>query len=364
MKLQLHGFALALLLAGCGGAAAPAGSAAPVASSVAAKPAAASAGSPAGSGAAKPSASPASSGQGTSINVALSSLSASNIPSWVGQDGGIFQKNGLNASFKVIPGGSVTTSALIGGDVQIVMGGGSEALGAAVGGADLVIVGVSVPTYTFIIEGPQSAKTLADLKGKTFGVPAARGTVDVATRVALKSQGIDPDKDVKITALGSVQAVHAALISHAVDAAAVNVPDNLSAEANGLHPIFNIAQAKLPAASNSIYTLRSYLGSHRDVVQHYVDAIVQSVNLIPRDKALAVAAIKKNLKVDDTAANATYEFYKSGVFPVLPYPKVEYFADVKQTVGEQNPKALTFDISKIVDPSLVQSAADRGLDKG
>jgi len=348
MKLRSLSFPLAFLLAGCGSAAIPANpsSLPPVPS--AAKPAATS---------------PASNGQATNITVALSSLSATNIPAWLGQEAGIFQKNGLNAGFKVIPGGSVTTSALLGGDVQIVMGGGSEALGAAVGGADLIIVGITVPTYTFIIEGPASAKTLADLKGKTLGVPAAGGTVDVATRVALKSQGIDPAKDVKITALGSVQAVSAALISHAVDAAAVNVPDNLNAEANGLHPIFNTAAAKLPAASNSIYVVRSYAVAHRDVVQHYVDSLVQSIARIGTDKPLVIAAIKKNLKVGDPAANATYEFYKSGVFPALPYPKIDYFADAKQTVGEKNPKVLNFDISKILDPSFVQSAADRGLDK-
>jgi NitT/TauT family transport system substrate-binding protein len=369
MKLRSLMGLLVVLLAGCGGAAAPASSAPAAVASVAKPAASAAAGSvpaakPAASSSVKPAASAAaSSGQATNITVALSSLSATNIPSWVGQDAGIYQKNGLNADFKVIPGGSVTTSALLGGDVQIVMGGGSEALGAAVGGADLVIVGITTPTYTFIIEGPPSAKTLADLKGKTFGVPAARGTVDVATRVALKSQGIDPDKDVKITALGSVQAVSAALISHAIDAAAVNVPDNLSAEANGLHPVFNTAAAKLPAASNSIYVTRPYIASHRDVVQRYVDSVVQSIARIGTDKPLAVAAIKKNLKVDDTAANATYEFFKSGVFPALPYPKVDYFDDAKQTVGEQNPKVLSFDISKILDPSFVQSAADRGLDK-
>ncbi|HEY8693140.1 MAG TPA: ABC transporter substrate-binding protein [Chloroflexota bacterium] len=347
MKLRSLTFALAFLLPGCGGALAPPSSSSAPVPSVA---------KPAANG-------PASAGQPAKITVALSSLSATNIPSWIGQDAGIFRKNALDATFKVIPGGSVTTSALLGGDVQIVMGGGSEALGAAVGGADLVILGISVPTYTFIIEGPASAKTLADLKGKTFGVPAAGGTVDVATRVALKSQGIDPDKDVKITALGSVQAVSAALIAGAVDAAAVNVPDNLTAEANGLHPLFNTAAAKLPAASNCIYTPRSYASSQHDIVQHYVDSLVESVARNTVDKPLAVAAIKKNLKVDDKAAEATYEYYKSGVFPALPFPKVEYFADVKATLGQKNPKALDFDVSKVVDPSFVQSAADHGLDK-
>src|SRR5712692_1381256 len=348
MRLQSVTFVLAMLLAGCGSGGAG-GSPASGQDARATNLASASA---------KPS------GGLLKITAALSSLSASNIPSWVGKEAGIYEKNGLDVDFKVIAGGSTTTSALLGGDVQMVMGGGSEALGAAAGGADLVIVGITVPTYPQIIVGPASARTLADLKGKTFGVPAARGTVDVATRVALKSQGIDPDKDVKITALGSVQAVTAALLSGTIDAAAVNVPDNLAAEAKGLHSVLNLATANLPASSNSIYTLRSTVSSRRDVVQHYVDSVVQSIARAKADKALTSAAIKKNLKLDDDRAiEATYEFYREGVFPAYPYPKAELFKDARETVGEQNPKVLTFDVSKILDPSFMKSAEDRGLAK-
>jgi NitT/TauT family transport system substrate-binding protein len=346
MKLHSALLAAIVTLAGCGGTAAPAPSA--PASSADATPAA--------------SAKPAASGGLIKINAALSSLSASNIPSWVGKEAAIFEKNGLDVDFKVIAGGSTTTSALLGGDVQMVMGGGSEALGAAAGGADLVIVGITVPTYPQIIYGPPSANSLADLKGKTFGVPANRGTVDVATRVALKSQGIDPDKDVKITALGSVQAVTAALLSGAIDAAAVNVPDNLAAEAKGLRPILNLATAKLPASSNSIYTQRSTITARRDMVQRYVDSIVQSIARVKADKPLAMAAIKKNLKLDDQrAVEATYEYYKAGVFPDYPYPRAELFKDARELVGEQNAKVLTFDVNTILDPSFIKSAEDRGL---
>jgi NitT/TauT family transport system substrate-binding protein len=296
--------------------------------------------------------------------VANSSLSASNLPSWVGTEAGIYRQNGLDVDFKVIAGGSTTTSSLLGGDVQIVMGGGSEALGAAAGGADLVILGTTVPKYTVILEVAPGIKTPADLKGKTLGVPAARGTVDIATRVGLKSLGVEADKDVKITALGSVQAVTAALLSGAIDGAAVNVPDNLAAEAKGLHPLLNLATSDIPAASNSIYTLRTYAAQHRDIVQHYVDGVVQSIARIKKDRPITEAAAKKNLKLDDQKSlDAIYDFYNNGVFPPLPYPKVENFKDSIQLVGEQNPKVLTFDVSKILDPSFVQSAADRGLDK-
>lgn len=345
-----------LALTACGSAAPPpAGS-----PGQAAPPSAASAA--AGSAAAKPSAG-ASAGL-TKIAVANSSTSASNLPSWVGRDTGIYEKNGLDIDFKLVQGGSTTTSSLLGGDVQIVMGGGSEAMAAAASGADLIIAGITVPTYTNLLEVPASVKTPPDLKGKTLAVPAARGTVDIATRVALKSLGLEPDKDVKINALGSVGAATTAIVSGAVDGGLVNPPDNLLVEAKGLHPLLNLSTANLPAASNSIYTLRSYAASHRDVVQRYVDGVVQSAARVNSDRAATIAALKKYLKMDDQKQlDATADFYTNGVFPVYPYPNAGNFKDAQQLIGQDNPKVLSFDVAKILDPSFVKSAEDRGVGK-
>jgi NitT/TauT family transport system substrate-binding protein len=368
----------AAALAACGGSsAAPAPSAPPASAAAPASKPAAPASAAAASASAKPapSAKPASSasagasakpaaGNLTKITVANSSLSATNLPSWVGKQAGIYEQNGLDINFTVIPGGSTTTSSLLGGDVQIVMGGGSEALAAAAGGADLVIVGITVPKWTIVIEVPDSVKTPADLKGKTLGVPAARGTVDIATRIGLQSLGLDPDKDLKITALGSVQAVTAAVLSGAIDGAGMNIPDNLAAEAKGHHPLLNMGKADIPAASNSIYSTRTYIAQHKDVMQHYVDGVVQSIARVRKDREISEAATKTNLKIDDPRSlDAVYDFFKDGVFPPLPYPKVENFRDIVPIVGAQNPAVLTFDVNKILDPSFVQSAADRGLDK-
>jgi NitT/TauT family transport system substrate-binding protein len=248
----------------------------------------------------------------------------------------------------------------------VVMGGYSEAPAAAAGGADLVILGISVPKYTQLLEVPASVKAPADLKGKTLGVPAARGTVDIATRAALTGMGLQPDTDVKITALGSVQAVAAAVLSGAVDGAAMNVPDNLAAEAKGLRPLINMAtDPKAPAAaSNTIYSQRSYIAAHKDIIQNYVDSEILAVARLKKDKSIAETVVRKYLKIDDQKAlDATYDFYSNGVFPDLPFPRPELFDFVKQQVGKENPAVLSFDVNKILDPSFVQSAADRGLDK-
>jgi len=61
-------------------------------------------------------------------------------------------------------------------------------------------------------------------------------------------------------------------------------------------------------------------------------------------------------------AEVTYDFYVK-IHPALPYPKVEQFADSKALLGVTNERVRNFDVAKLLDDSLLRSAADRGLDK-
>jgi NitT/TauT family transport system substrate-binding protein len=346
---------LALGLAACGG---PAGGA-PSTSSAAApvnsqKPAASAAGSAAAS--AKPAA---------KLIVATSSPNAEfNLPIWVAQDAGIFTQNGIDLELRPISGASVTTSALLAGEVQFVNGGGSEVVGASAAGSDLVVLGITSPTYADILEVPASIKTPEDLKGKTLGVPGLGGTFDIASRVALRKLGLEPGKDTQITAVGASNAVMTALLNGKVDASVVTVPDTLTLEDRGFHPMLNLAEAKLPAVNTCFYTFRAYTRDHPDVVQAYADSIVQGIARLKRDKPFTVGVLKKNLKLDDErAVNAIYDFFSQQVYPSVPLPKTENFADAIALLAEKNPQLKGFDASKIVDPSFVQQAAARGLDR-
>ncbi|HLQ34162.1 MAG TPA: hypothetical protein VK457_15865 [Chloroflexota bacterium] len=51
------------------------------------------------------------------------------------------------------------------------------------------------------------------------------------------------------------------------------------------------------------------------------------------------------------------------LFPSAPTIKTEDFADAVTVLAETNPKVKDFDVKKIIDNSLVQSAVERGLDK-
>jgi NitT/TauT family transport system substrate-binding protein len=247
--------------------------------------------------------------------------------------------------------------------VQFAHAGGSEALNATASGADLVIVATLAPVYPYIFEVTPDIASPGDLVGKKVGVATIGGSADVATRVVLRQSGIDPEKDVTIIATGSAQNRTAALLSGAIQAGmAGGPPDTLDLEAQGLHPLFDLAGLKLPAANTAVIAQRSWVNANRALVQRYVDALVEATANLKQDREGSVAVLKKYYQTDDDAAmGATFDFHANEVLQILPFPRADQFADAIAQLSVSNPKIAEVDLSRLLDASFVQDAADRGL---
>jgi NitT/TauT family transport system substrate-binding protein len=370
----------ALLLAACGGAAAPAAGVAstsvspPAAGSAGAsapaKPAAAASGSaaakPAGSAPAKPAVSiaPVAPGPGTPLIMSYSEVVGVHATEWGAKEAGIFEKNGLNVDVRLIES-SLGVGALLSGQTQIASMGGSEMLAADVAGADLVAYGTMSPVYPYKFEAVASIKTPADLKGKKIGISRFGSSSDTATRAWLKTVGLNADTDVNLVQIGSLQARTAALKSGALDGAMASTTDAPALEAGGLHPMVDLAAAKIPAVNDCIVAPRAWVAANHDVMQKFVDSVMQAKVKVKADKAFTFDVFKKYLKITDTTSlQGNYDYYVMQVIPDQPYPAPEGFKDALAGLAAQNPKAAGFDATKVIDPSFVKSAADRGMDKG
>ena len=335
------GMLLALIASACGGST-PAATSAP--STVAAP--------------ATPAAPP------TKVVVTYGSVAADVLPTYVALEAGLFLKNGLDVELQLISSSNAAVASLISGKADFTQAGGSEAISVNVGGGDLVIVALTSPTYSYILEASSEIKTPADLKGKKVGISTAGSSSDVAVRVALKKIGIDPDKDVSIVAIGGVPERTAAMQSGAIQATVANPPETLVLEKAGFKPILDLAGLKLPAAVQGTIVRRDMVTGKPDLVQKFVDSIVQSMAYMKKNRQATADVLKKYFKSsDDAAMLTTVDFYVSEVFPTLPAPRVELFADAIATLAAKNDKVKTFDVSKMIDASFVQRAADRGLDK-
>jgi ABC-type nitrate/sulfonate/bicarbonate transport system substrate-binding protein len=109
---------------------------------------------------------------------------------------------------------------------------------------------------------------------------------------------------------------------------------------------------------------RSFVNANHDVVQRYVDSLVQASVALKKDKPGTIAILKKYFQSDDEhAMEVAYDFYANEVVQPLPYPKPDQLKDAIEVLGATNPKVREVDLNKLLDPSFVQNAADRGVDK-
>src|SRR5919201_638592 len=176
---------------------------------------------------------------------------------------------------QLVSGGPNALSSLISGQMQLAHIGGSEVLGAAASGADLVILATLGPVYPYRFYVPPEIRSIEDLRGKKVDATNFGGSVDVASRVGLRKLGLDPDTDVNWVTTGNHQNGTAALLSGAIQGRMDNPPASQELEDHGFHALFDLAKLKLPTANVTVVTQRSVLDAHRELFQRYVDALVQ-----------------------------------------------------------------------------------------
>jgi ABC-type nitrate/sulfonate/bicarbonate transport system substrate-binding protein len=298
----------------------------------------------------------------TKVISAYSNISADDWIPWYAFEKGIFKDNGLEVDLQSINGGAQTSAALLAGGIQIGQFGGSEALSANAGGADVVIVANLAPVYPYKLYVQKGITSIQGLKGKKVGVSNAGGSSDIATRSALKAAGLDPDKDVNIIAVGSHANRTAALLAGTIDAGVDDPPEDLELVKAGLTPLIDLASQKLPAANTGVIMQRTYLNANKDTVQAYVDSLTIARLKMKSDKAGAVAVLGKYFKLDNQdALNSAYDFFMNEVTVPYLFPEVAQFKDAIDILGKTNDKIKTVDIAKMLDRSFMQSAQDRKL---
>src|ERR1700704_5350822 len=237
-------------------------------------------------------------GPAKKIGIAYSNLIADSLSLWVARESGIFARNGLDVDLQYIAS-SNAFAALLAGQVQASAGGGSEVISGTANGADVVVIVNLMPIYPYFMEVPASIQKATDLKGQSIAITNPGATFDIASRVALKKAGLNPDADVVWIKTGSVANVQAALQSGQVQGGLAQVPDTLKLEAMGLHPVIDMSTLNAPASGTVLTMQRAWMDGNKDVAQKVADSIMQAYALEKQDRAMTVNVLKQYLKSDD-----------------------------------------------------------------
>lgn len=332
-----------------------------------------------GGGGAAPSASPSSSAAAagsatatpkppaTKIKSSYGNVTPSNLAPFMAKELGLFEKYNLDVDLSLINGGNASSAALLGGNVQIANFGGTEAMSAFAGGADVQVVALFVPVTPWQLLAKGDYKQPSDLKGKVLGVASIGGSAYIAAVNSLQAMGLDPQKDVSIQAFGDTAKLTAAMLAGAAYAGPGHPPDTTALLGAGFKVIYDLAAQKVPATDNGTIVMRSWAEKNKAALQAYVDAEIEAIAVARKDKAKTLPVLAKLLNLDPTkdatALSQTYDFYLTSIMPAYPHPDVKAFQATRDALVATNPNVKGLDVTKVLDDSYVASAETRGVGK-
>jgi NitT/TauT family transport system substrate-binding protein len=229
------------------------------------------------------------------IVIATSGVTLTNTPIWVGIAKKHFDDVGLNVQY-IVMRSDLAVKGLISGDVDY-MQSSSSVLRAAVAGAPVTtILGVYNRTFFDLVARPE-IRSLNDLRGKPVGISRYGASTEYAVRFGLKANNIDPDKDVKLLAIGggTDEARISALEAGVVSAVVLQVPANLIAHKLGQKTLLPLGDY-METLFAGLGTGQKKLQSNREEAKQVVRVILKALDFMARNPAETKAIIQKNLR--------------------------------------------------------------------
>jgi NitT/TauT family transport system substrate-binding protein len=216
-------------------------------------------------------------------------------PIIVAVEKGFFRDQGVSAEFIPFRGGPDLVKAVLAGEVLLGLTGATDIVVFREAGMPIRMTATQGEGNDFVLVGPPDGLRMADLKGKAIGVTRAGAATWVFARMAARAQGWDPDADVKIVALGGLDAQLAALARKEI-AAYVWGDYGASTEAQGRTRLVFRLDSLTPKWVSSIqYSSEEQIRRHADPIRRATRAIFQALRFMQAQPGEAAALLAPKL---------------------------------------------------------------------
>jgi len=238
------------------------------------------------------------------VRISISTLDMSFLTGAVALKRGFFKEEGLEAEL-IRMNANISITALATGDIDYTMLFGSVVRG-AMRGLPIKVVASFLDSPTQALIARPEFKSIKDLKGKTLGVSSFGATADVAARMLLQKSGIDPEKEMKIIALGSERARFTALKEGIVEVAVIGPP----ADVEGMKMGFNVLARAYELFSFPFVGLganNKKIKERPDEIKRTLKALIKGNRYIVANKEGAIQVLMEWSKTDRESAATAYD---------------------------------------------------------
>ncbi len=295
-----------------------------------------------------------------SLRMPFTAISIVNAPLWVAQEGGYLAEEGIDASVEYVATSTTLTQAMLAGEVAVADSGQEALVAADLAGADLVAVAVGTDRFIFRLFGAEPVRSIPDLRGRRLGITRYGSTTDTVSRLLLKRNGLDPDRDVTIVQVGGVPEILAALQSGSIDAGALSPPTMFRA-AGSYNVLVDTTEVDIFFHQAMLITPRRYLAENEATMRRVIRGYLRGVARFKQDKAFATAITGKYTQTDDAYILEQSWAAEDRVLPRVPLIRPDAIQVSLDEAAGQYPDARTRSPSDFYDNHLVQEQEANGF---
>jgi NitT/TauT family transport system substrate-binding protein len=238
------------------------------------------------------------------IRLAMPSRSMGYLPMFIALHRGFLKDENLDLELPaMLP--NIAHNALLSGEVEY-HGVADSALRLAAKGAPLKSIFFSARLPNYFLMAKPTIKSVSELRGKMVAVSRFGGTTDLAARVALQANGLDPQKDVVLIMIGLGNTRNAALMAGSVDANIANPPDNSMLKQKGFRELLFLGDA-MEFPSNGFTTTERRLIENRDQVKRLLRAFYRGLLFTRDNPEESIKIVEREWKLDSAMARDSYQ---------------------------------------------------------
>jgi NitT/TauT family transport system substrate-binding protein len=239
------------------------------------------------------------------VVITYPSRSIASIDLYIAQEHGFFRQENLAADVVQVRG-NIAVTALLSGEVHAINNVGTVTRAMERSDLPVKVVAQSLKRNIFWLVTKPEIKSLAELKGKTFGTTTLGGSQHLAANRFLRGAGLDPEKDITVVIGGDVPAQLQSLLAGAIHLAALSPPTIIIARDKFKLKIHGSTLDDLPNLQNGIAVTERLLRERRELVKRILRARAKAARFFFENERGAAQVLAKYLGVDLPVALESY----------------------------------------------------------
>lgn len=285
------------------------------------------------------------------VNMGRSKTPGIALPTLIAEKKGIFDKYNLDIKSQVFERGY--QEAVIAGQLDVMVDGTATFLAAAVGGADLKMVGVTLQRQPYYVIGRKGLKP-EDIRRVAINRFGGEGYY--MTLNALRLWGVDISK-LKFEAAGLNEAQYVLLVQNKVDVSTFQATEGFvktqkEFTKDGNEIVFNAGDHPQAYYPWPVVTRADYLKNNPEVIRSVLLSLKEAIEFARANKDGTLKIFMDEYGYNQEDASFIYNNFLLSTEKLDMKPKVEFFRTLLGDMAIENKEAPNYDLNKYIDTSL------------